>query len=156
MCAALGLFGGELVAVDGTKIRANNSRKNNHNKTTVERETSRRVAANFAPLHSALKNARNIRPLRRRSFPKKRRRFFGIARATVTLAEIRAALEKLNGRKLKFEEFLTRLETESENEISDVDPDARDIAFRRRRPRPRRLLQYPNRRRRETSHGRRF
>lgn len=38
MCRELGLYGGKIVAIDGTKIRANNSRKNNHNRITVERE----------------------------------------------------------------------------------------------------------------------
>lgn len=40
MCRELGLYGGKIVAIDGTKIRANNSRKNNHNRITVERELS--------------------------------------------------------------------------------------------------------------------
>ncbi len=37
LCKGLDLFG-NVMATDGTKVRANNSRKNNHNKTTVERE----------------------------------------------------------------------------------------------------------------------
>ena len=41
MFRELGLYGGEVEATDGTKFRANNSRKNNHNRTTVERELSR-------------------------------------------------------------------------------------------------------------------
>lgn len=31
MCRELGLYGGKIVAIDGTKIRANNSRENNPN-----------------------------------------------------------------------------------------------------------------------------
>src|SRR5215469_12999678 len=38
MCRTLGLYGCEVEATDSVKFRANNSRKNNHNKTTVERE----------------------------------------------------------------------------------------------------------------------
>ena len=38
MCRELDLYGGEIEATDSTKFRANNSRKNNHNETTVERE----------------------------------------------------------------------------------------------------------------------
>ena len=41
LCRAMDLFGGELAATDGSKFRAGNSRKNNHNKTTVERELPR-------------------------------------------------------------------------------------------------------------------
>jgi len=106
MCRELGLYGGETAAVDGTKIRANNSRKNNHNRKTVERELSRidkRISEYLNALDEAdAAEAREDAP---------------------TPSEIRAALEKLNQRKVKFEDFLTRLETESE--ISTVDPDAR-------------------------------
>jgi hypothetical protein len=38
MCRELELYGGETEATDGTKFRANNSRKNNHNETTVKKE----------------------------------------------------------------------------------------------------------------------
>ena len=40
-CRGIGLYGGELVATDGTKFRASNSLKNNHNRTVVENELSR-------------------------------------------------------------------------------------------------------------------
>ena len=41
MCLELGLYGGEVAATDSTKFRANNSRKNNYNQTTVQMELSR-------------------------------------------------------------------------------------------------------------------
>jgi transposase len=41
ICRELRLYGGELTATDSTKFRANNSRKNNHNEITVERELTR-------------------------------------------------------------------------------------------------------------------
>jgi transposase len=40
-CRELGLYGRELIATDGTKLRANNSLKNNRNKVVVQNELSR-------------------------------------------------------------------------------------------------------------------
>ena len=37
LCKQLDLFGKELIAVDGTKIKANNSKRNNYNKKKIER-----------------------------------------------------------------------------------------------------------------------
>lgn len=106
LCQGLGLYGGELAAVDGTKVRANNSRKNNHNKKTVERELSRidkRISEYMAALeHADTQQQDEIAPTRE---------------------ELHKALEKLNERKVKFEGFHEHLKSESE--ISTVDPDAR-------------------------------
>lgn len=41
MCKELRLYGSKIIAIDGAKILANNSRKNNHNRATVEREISK-------------------------------------------------------------------------------------------------------------------
>ena len=41
MCRQLGLYGGEVVATDSMKVRAQNSLKNNYNETFIERELSR-------------------------------------------------------------------------------------------------------------------
>lgn len=106
LCHGLGLYGGKTVAVDGTKIRANNSRKNNHNKTTVERELAhidKRISEYMAVLEEADAQEQD--------------------EAAPTNEELRCALEKLNERKMRFEGFRVRLETESE--ISTVDPDSR-------------------------------
>ena len=106
MCKSFELFGGEVEATDGSKFRADNSRKNNHNKTTVERELSRlekRISEYLNALDNAdAEEADDVMP---------------------TVKQIKEALKKLNERKEKFEEFAKRLETESE--ISTVDPDAR-------------------------------
>jgi transposase len=106
LCHRLGLYGGKLAAVDGTKVRANNSRKNNHNRTTVERELSRiekRVSEYMAALEQADEQEQD--------------------EGVPTCEELRNALEQLNERKVKFEGLHERLE--SEGEISTVDPDAR-------------------------------
>ncbi|MDR1620255.1 MAG: IS1182 family transposase [Clostridiales bacterium] len=106
LCHELGLYGGKTVAIDGTKIRAGNSRKNNHNRTTVQRELARidkRISEYMTALEEADAQEED--------------------EAAPTSAEIRCALLKLNERKVKFEGLDARLETE--REISTVDPDSR-------------------------------
>lgn len=56
LCYELELYGGKTVAVDGTKIRANNSRKNNHNRITVER-TLGKIEKRISEYMSALEKA---------------------------------------------------------------------------------------------------
>ncbi len=106
LCHGLGLYGGERAGVDGTKIRANNSPKNNHNQKTVERELARidkRISEYMAALEEGDVQEQGEK--------------------VPTGEEIHRALEKLQARKVTFEDFHARLETESE--ISTVDPDSR-------------------------------
>jgi hypothetical protein len=105
MCKLLGLFGGELAAIDGSKFRANNSRKNNHNRITVERELTRlekQIDEYLNALDKAdSEEADEIAP---------------------TKEQIKEALEKLEKRKIKYEDLNERLK--SENDISTIDPEA--------------------------------
>jgi hypothetical protein len=101
-----GLYGRELVATDGTKIRANNSLKNNHNRIVVGNELSRidnRIRGYMAELEQGDKEEEG--------------------EEGPSGEEIRAALERLKRRKAKYEELKAR--TEAEGEVSTVDPDAR-------------------------------
>jgi len=101
-----GLYGGWLVATDGTKIRANNSLKNNHNKTVVGNEIERidkRIGRYMAELEQGDKEEEG--------------------EEGPSGEEIRAALERLRQRKAKYEGLKAR--TEKEGEVSTVDPDAR-------------------------------
>ena len=104
----LGMFGGEVEATDGVKLRANNSRKNNHNKTTVERELSR-IDKRINEYMNALEQADKEEEAEEKNRP--------------TAEEVKVALEKLNERKVKFEDLLARVE--EEGEVSTVDPDSR-------------------------------
>ena len=106
MCRKAGLYGGELVATDGTKIRANNSLRNNHNRIVVGNELSRidnRISRYMAELEQGDKEEEG--------------------EEEPSGEEIRAALERLKQRKAKFEGLKRR--TEEEGEVSTVDPDAR-------------------------------
>ena len=105
MLRHLGLYGGEVEATDGTKFRANNSRKNNHNKTTVKRELSRldkKISEYMNALDKVDKEEEGDK--------------------TPTADELRAALEKLKERKIRFEELESNVE--SENEVSTIDSDS--------------------------------
>ena len=106
MCSKLGLYGGELIATDGTKFRANNSLKNNYNETVVNNELSRiekKTSEYMEMLEQGDKEDEG------REEPK--------------AEEIRAALDKLKQRKIKFEGLCSKVK--EEGEVSTVDPDAR-------------------------------
>jgi transposase len=105
ICRNLGLYGGEMIAVDGTKIRADNSRKNNYNKTTVERELFR-IDKNISEYLAVLEAEDSS----------------GMEELNPSAEQIATALKKLKERKEKYENLQSRLETESE--ISTVDFDA--------------------------------
>jgi transposase len=109
LCQGLELYGGEVIAVDGTKIRANNSRKNNHNKATVERELSRidkHIREYMNALDESDKADTKETPIK------------------VDPEKIKKALEKLNKRKLKFEGLKEKI-SETDQEVSTIDPDSR-------------------------------
>jgi transposase len=106
LCRDLGLYGGEVVATDSTKFRANNSRKNNWNKTTVDRQLTR-IDKQISDYMNALEQADKE----------------AIVQQAPSTEAIKAALEKLKQRKVTFEELKSRVE--SEGEVSTVDEDAR-------------------------------
>ena len=106
MCQKLNLYGGKLIATDGTKFRANNSRKNNYSKAKVEQDLTR-IDKQISEYMNALEQGDTEEEN---------------DKAPDTGA-IKAALEKLRQRKVKVEELCAQLATESE--ISTVDPDSR-------------------------------
>ena len=105
ICRKLGLYGCKLVAIDGTKIRANNSRKNNHNAITIEREISRiekRINEYMNELEQLDNQEEEKSPTRK---------------------EIVKAIEKLKERNTEYKNFLS--EIEEKGEVSTVDPDSK-------------------------------
>jgi hypothetical protein len=106
MCRGAGLYGGELIATDSTKFRANNSLKNTHNEIVVKNELGRidkRIKRYMEELEEADKEEAGER--------------------TPSGDEIRAVLERLKEQKDKYERLKERVE--NEGEVSTVDPDAR-------------------------------
>lgn len=104
-CRELGLYGGKVVAVDGTKFRANNSRKNNYTATLVAKELAR-IDKHISEYMNALEAADREE-----------------ADEAPSKEELEAALEKLKEKKEKFDELQDRIE--KDGEISTVDTDAR-------------------------------
>ena len=105
-CRILGLYGSKIIAIDGTKIRANNSRKNNHNKVTVERELSN-IEKRITEYINKLDEIDNLDELE----------------PELSKEKIQSAIEKLRNRKKKFEDINSKLE--EVNEISTVDKDSK-------------------------------
>jgi len=106
MCNGLGLYGGEVVATDSVKIRANNNLTNSYNPTKVNNALSR-IDKKINEYLDALENG--DREEEGEEQPGSR--------------QIKAALERLKTHKENYEGLKSRLENESE--VSTVDPDGR-------------------------------
>lgn len=106
-CNRQGLYGKELVAVDGTKIRANSSWKNIHTLRSTKKaleKIDKKIAEYMNELES------------------------NDAHETETNPQSKAVLEalkRLNEKKDRFIGLLERLENSGVSEVSTVDPDAR-------------------------------
>jgi transposase len=104
----LGLFGGETIAVDSVKIRANNSKHNNYCKAVIEqrlKEAEEGIAKYFAML--AENDASEAEEVE------------------LSADAIKKAIEKLTEKKAKYEALQQQLEESGDNEISTVDGDSR-------------------------------
>ena len=106
----IGLFGKKTVALDSVKVKANNSKKRNHNRITVERtlkKTEERIDEYLALLDKADEAD---------GYDEEH---------DLTSEQIKGILEKLNAKKEKFEDINCRLEESGETQISETDPDSR-------------------------------
>jgi transposase len=108
MCRELELYGKEVVAVDGTKIRANNSRKNNFNKEKVEKELTE-IDKRISEYMEILEKEDKADAEKKVKEP--------------SAKKIEEAIKELNERKVRYEGYNERVE--AEGEISTVDPDSR-------------------------------
>lgn len=107
-CAEQGLYGKELVAVDGTKIRANSSRNNIHSKSLTQKQLEQ-VDKKIGDYMTALEENDCSEEDDARIQPDR----------------IREALDRLNKKKSALEGYLARIEENGGEEISTVDPDCR-------------------------------
>jgi transposase len=106
-CSRQGLYGKELIAVDGSKIRANSSRKNIHTPKGTEKDL-----ASVDKKISEYMNALESNDAAEQSDP------------ALSPEAIHEALKRLNEKKDKFNGWLKRIEENDGCEISTVDPDA--------------------------------
>jgi transposase len=106
-----GLLGGSIIAVDGTKIRGNNSKKNNYNAKKVERhlayieEKTKALLDEFDKVDASEEKE-------------------------VLLGDIEAKLERLKTHKIKYEQIQKELATSGEPQVSTTDPDSRALLVR--------------------------
>lgn len=108
LCKDWDLFGGELVAIDGTKIRADNSKRNNYNKKKIDRQL-KYIDEKINEYMNALDNGDKE--------PEEKPRY--------TIQEIQKKIEELNERKLFYTDLEQQMEKSGVTEISTTDPDSR-------------------------------
>jgi hypothetical protein len=108
LCRRLNLFGGELVAIDGSKFRADNSRKRNFNPpkpARIIKALDERITSYLAEME--------------------RQDAAAPSAARLSVEELRAKIEQLKGRRRFHEEIAERLRESGAQEISLTDPESR-------------------------------
>jgi len=108
LCDEWSLYGKELVAVDGSKFKAYNSKKNNYNKKKLKKHL-KYIDDKISKYMQAFDEKDKIESCDRKPNAK----------------EIGEKINKLKERKKKYEEYQKYLEETGKNEISTTDPDAR-------------------------------
>ena len=109
-CASLDLYGKKLVAIDGAKIRAQNSKKNNYNKKKIERQLDYSKAKIKQYLSDLDKND---------------------ALTDKEQEQIKSKLSLARKSVNKYEILDKKLEQSQEDQISIVDEDARSLMIKR-------------------------
>lgn len=108
LCDEWGLFGKELVAIDGSKFRACNSKRNNYSAKKLERHIKyidEKIDKYMHDLDEGdVAEAHDRKP---------------------DADEINKRIQELRNRKTKYESYKKQLEKSGVNEISTTDPDAR-------------------------------
>lgn len=103
-----GLFGGELAAIDGSKFRAQNSKKKNYNAAKIQRHLDyidEKLDAYFAELDEV----------------------DGQACTDEYFEQANDKIEDLQGRRFGYEQLAKELENSGERQLSSTDPDARAL-----------------------------
>jgi transposase len=106
-CSREGLYGKELVGVDGSKMRANSSRRNIHTQKGTEKELSTVDAKINEYMQELEKNDKTE-----------------MVEAKLSKEAIHEILKRLNEKKGKLQGWLRQIEANGGKEISTVDPDA--------------------------------
>ncbi|NLL67706.1 MAG: transposase [Clostridiaceae bacterium] len=108
LCRDWDLFGGELVAKDGTKLRADNSKRNNYNRKKIDRQL-KYIDEKINEYLNALDDGDKE--------PEEKPKY--------TIAEMQKKIEELNERKSFYTDLEQQMENSGVTEISTTDPDAR-------------------------------
>jgi transposase len=111
VCKKLELFGGELIAVDGSKFKAVNNRKRNFSEKRLAHliaSIDEKIASYIKILDEQDKQEVQVTP-------------------TLTAAELQKKIVVLKERKTKYEALSTELAESGEKQVSLTDPDARSM-----------------------------
>lgn len=111
LCKGLGLLGGELVAVDGSKFKAVNSGQRNFGKKRLE------------------KSLKEIDKKVERYLDEMDRADQAEKQSELTAEELKQKIAKLKERRGRYEELLKELKASGESQISLTDPDSRAMAL---------------------------
>jgi transposase len=112
LCKQMGLIGGELVAVDGSKFKAVNSGKKNFSQRRLEerlKEIDNKVERYLEEMDRADQRDES--------------------RSQITAGELKEKIDRLKQRKGRYEELLKELKASGEKQISLTDPDSRAMAL---------------------------
>ena len=104
LCKSWDLIGGELIAVDGTKIKASNNKKTNFSRKKLA-DRIKRIDEQIEKYLADIEEADKIEAASKTVAPKN--------------------IDELLERKKMYENYIAQLDETGENEISQVDPDAR-------------------------------
>ena len=110
------LIGGKLIAGDSTKLRAQNSKKNNFNKKKIERHLAY-IDNKLEEYNNQLKEADNDKSLE----DKDRKE---------NIEKIKSEIEKQNKRKESYQQLEKQIEETGEKQISTSDPESRQMITR--------------------------
>jgi transposase len=110
LCRELALFGGELIAVDGSKFKAVNNSRRNFTETRVKkglREMEERLERYLQSLDEADKEEGQV--------------------GVPTAAELQAKIKRLHERRERYEGYLAQMVESGESQLSLTDPDSRSM-----------------------------
>jgi transposase len=110
LCRELELFGGELMAIDGSKFKAVNSAKRNFTQTQVKEylaQIEARLAAYLQDLDQADQSEGAAQP------------------SKLSATELQAKIERLKTRQDKYQGYLKQMEESGQSQLSLTDPDSR-------------------------------
>jgi transposase len=111
LCKGLGLVGGELVAVDGSKFKAVNSGQRNFSQKKLEerlKKIDEKVERYLDEMERGDKEGKDTE---------------------ISVAELKQKIEKLKKRKGRYEELLKELGASGQSQVSLTDPESRAMAL---------------------------
>ena len=111
LCKGLGLVGGELVAVDGSKFKAVNSGQRNFSQKKLEerlKKIDEKVERYLDEMERGDKEGKDTE---------------------ISVAELKQKIEKLKERKGRYEELLKELGASGQSQVSLTDPESRAMAL---------------------------